>query len=155
MRRFCLGDDVRVANLAASQWQNRVGTIVEIFEHGPYEEGKIVQECAVALDGERRWFMDKHLMRTVPAKLIRFFRTEVSQRWQLDPNDAIIHEWLGYAYEKKQMQKEAIAEWSKGLSLIGTGEDASLLERTYAPPPACSSRSSPAPPRHRRRSGRR
>src|SRR5439155_22243713 len=87
MRRFCLGDDVRVANLAASQWQNRVGTIVEIFEHGPYEEGKIVQECAVALDGERRCFMDKHLMRTVPAKLIRFFRTEVSQRWQLDPND--------------------------------------------------------------------
>jgi hypothetical protein len=30
------------------------------------------------------------------------------------------------------MQKEAIAEWSKGLSLIGTGEDASVLERTYA-----------------------
>jgi hypothetical protein len=29
------------------------------------------------------------------------------------------------------MQKEAIAEWSKGLRLIGTGEDASLLERTY------------------------
>ena len=51
---------------------------------------------------------------------------------ELDPNDAIIHEWLGYAYEKKQMQKEAIAEWSKGLSLIGTFEDASLLERTYA-----------------------
>src|SRR5436189_200846 len=51
---------------------------------------------------------------------------------EIDPNDAIIHEWLGYAYEKKQMQKEAIAEWSKGLSLIGTGEDASLLERTYA-----------------------
>jgi TolB-like protein/Flp pilus assembly protein TadD len=51
---------------------------------------------------------------------------------EIDPNDAIIHEWLGYAYEKKQMQKEAIAEWSKGLSLIGTGEDASLIERTYA-----------------------
>jgi adenylate cyclase len=51
---------------------------------------------------------------------------------EIDPNDAIIHEWLGYAYEKKQMQKEAIAEWSKSLSLIGTGEDASVLERTYA-----------------------
>ena len=51
---------------------------------------------------------------------------------EIDPNDAIIHEWLGYAYEKKQMQKEAIAEWSKGLSLIGTSEDASVLERTYA-----------------------
>jgi TolB-like protein/Tfp pilus assembly protein PilF len=50
---------------------------------------------------------------------------------ELDPNLPILHEYLGYTYEKKQMQKEAIAEWSKGLRLIGTGEDASLLERTY------------------------
>ena len=50
---------------------------------------------------------------------------------ELDPNLPIAHEWLGYAYEKKQMQKEAIAEWSKALSLSGAAEDASLLERTY------------------------
>jgi tetratricopeptide (TPR) repeat protein len=51
---------------------------------------------------------------------------------ELDPNLPIAHEWLGYAYEKRQMQKEAIAEWSKALGLSGEGEHASLLERTYA-----------------------
>jgi TolB-like protein/class 3 adenylate cyclase/Tfp pilus assembly protein PilF len=51
---------------------------------------------------------------------------------ELDPSSAFAHEWLGDAYEKKQMQKEAIVEWSKALTLSGDGEHASLLERTYA-----------------------
>src|SRR5436305_3224266 len=51
---------------------------------------------------------------------------------ELDPGSAFAHEFLGNAYEKKQMQKEAIAEWSKALHLSGVDEDASLLERTYA-----------------------
>jgi serine/threonine protein kinase/Tfp pilus assembly protein PilF len=51
---------------------------------------------------------------------------------ELDPSSAFAHEWLGDAYEKKQMQKEAMAEWSKALHLSGVDEDASLLERTYA-----------------------
>src|SRR5437660_6682311 len=51
---------------------------------------------------------------------------------ELDPGSAFAHEFLGNAYEKKQMQKEAIAEWSKALHLSGLDEDASLLERTYA-----------------------
>ena len=42
------------------------------------------------------------------------------------------HEFLGYAYEQKGMQKEAIAEWGKVLTLRGAGERASGLERTYA-----------------------
>jgi len=50
---------------------------------------------------------------------------------ELDSNLPMLHEYLGYTYEKKQMHKEAIAEWSKGLRLIGADEDASLLERTY------------------------
>ena len=50
---------------------------------------------------------------------------------ELDSNLPMLHEYLGYTYEKKQMQREAIAEWSKGLRLIGADEDASLLERTY------------------------
>src|SRR5437588_662972 len=50
---------------------------------------------------------------------------------ELDSNLPILHEYLGYTYEKKQMHREAIAEWSKGLRLIGADEDASLLERTY------------------------
>jgi serine/threonine-protein kinase len=50
---------------------------------------------------------------------------------ELDSNLPILHEYLGYTYEKKQMHREAIAEWGKGLRLIGADEDASLLERTY------------------------
>src|SRR5438046_3553160 len=51
---------------------------------------------------------------------------------ELDPGSGFAHEWVGDAYEKKQMQKEAIAEWSKALHLSGVDEDGSLLERTYA-----------------------
>jgi adenylate cyclase len=51
---------------------------------------------------------------------------------ELDPNSGATHEWLGYAYEKKNMAKEAIGEWSKALHLTGVDEDASLLEHTYA-----------------------
>ncbi|HYY99487.1 MAG TPA: protein kinase, partial [Pyrinomonadaceae bacterium] len=51
---------------------------------------------------------------------------------ELDPNYPPAHEWLGYAYEQKGMQREAVAEWVKALSLSGAGEQASSLERTYA-----------------------
>src|SRR5438552_2805066 len=51
---------------------------------------------------------------------------------ELDPSSGFAHELLGYAHEKKQMQKQAIAEWSKALHLSGAAEDASLLEGTYA-----------------------
>jgi hypothetical protein len=87
MRRFHLGDDVRVAYLPASEWQNRVGTIVEIFELEPHEAENTAQECVVDLGGERRCFMNKHLVKTVSARMVRFFRAEVSERWQLEPND--------------------------------------------------------------------
>jgi tetratricopeptide (TPR) repeat protein len=51
---------------------------------------------------------------------------------ELDPNYLPAHEDLGDAYEKKGMQREAIAEWGKALTLRGAGEQASNLERTYA-----------------------
>jgi serine/threonine protein kinase len=51
---------------------------------------------------------------------------------ELDPNYAMPHEWLGYAYEKKEMHKEATAEWRRALNLSGASEEASILERTYA-----------------------
>src|SRR5438105_1880455 len=51
---------------------------------------------------------------------------------ELEPGSAFGHEGLGNAYEKKNMAKEAIGEWSKALYLTGVDEDASLLEGTYA-----------------------
>src|SRR5713226_1954950 len=86
MRHFRIGDYVRVLGLPGSEWQDREGTIVEIFEHGPYEHGDILQECAVNFEGERRWFITKHLVKTVSARLLRFYRAEVLVRWQLEPS---------------------------------------------------------------------
>ncbi|MEP6819910.1 MAG: protein kinase [bacterium] len=51
---------------------------------------------------------------------------------ELDPNFPPAHEWLGYVYEQKGMQREAVTEWSRALSLSGASEQASSLERTYA-----------------------
>jgi adenylate cyclase len=51
---------------------------------------------------------------------------------ELDPNFPLVHEGLGDAYEKKGMQKEAIAEWVNALTLMGENEQASILQQTYA-----------------------
>ncbi len=51
---------------------------------------------------------------------------------ELDQNFAAAHQALGDAYEQQGMHREAIAEWAKALTLSGDGEQASLLERTYA-----------------------
>jgi adenylate cyclase len=51
---------------------------------------------------------------------------------ELDPNFPPVHEGLGDAYEKKGMQKEAIAEWANALTLTGENEGASILQQTYA-----------------------
>ena len=51
---------------------------------------------------------------------------------ELDPNLPFAHESLGDAYEKKGMQKEAIAEWVNALTLTGEKEEAAMLQQTYA-----------------------
>ncbi|HKR53888.1 MAG TPA: tetratricopeptide repeat protein, partial [Chthoniobacterales bacterium] len=51
---------------------------------------------------------------------------------ELDPNFPPVHESLGDAYEKKGMQKEAIAEWVNALTLTGEKEEAAILKQTYA-----------------------
>lgn len=50
----------------------------------------------------------------------------------LDANHAGTHEWLGYAYEQKGMQREAIAEWERSLTLGGESDVAALRGRTFA-----------------------
>nr|MBA3438436.1 protein kinase [Pyrinomonadaceae bacterium] len=57
---------------------------------------------------------------------------EFRETLELDPNFAAAHEWIGYAYEQKGMQREAVAEWGESLTLSGAGEQARRLERTYA-----------------------
>ena len=86
MKRFQVGDDVRVSDLPNSQWQDLAGTIVEIRERHSCGEAGMVQECAVKIAGELRWFMADHLVKTVSTKWVRFFQTEAMYRWKLDPN---------------------------------------------------------------------
>src|SRR5262245_27812864 len=86
MTRLQLGDEVRIAGLANSQWQDRRGTIVNIVEDDTIE-GSIKQECEVDFRGERRWFKAEHLVKSVPERFIRLFRAEAVQRWDLDPDD--------------------------------------------------------------------
>ena len=97
MRHFRLGDYVEVAGLPGSKWQHRQGTVVEIFEHGLYEQEQIAEECAVNIGGERRCFMTEHLVKTLPPKLVRLFRAEIMERWHLDPND--VHSLKGDRHE--------------------------------------------------------
>ena len=51
---------------------------------------------------------------------------------ELEPNYGPAHEWLGYAYERKGMEKEAVAEWVKALKLRREDEVAANVERAYA-----------------------
>jgi hypothetical protein len=79
--RFQPGDAVRVARLPHSEWQGEHGVIAEIVEHG--EAGPDTQECAVQFAENRRcWFLSIHLTKTIPERLVRFFRAEVSERWK-------------------------------------------------------------------------
>jgi hypothetical protein len=86
MKRFQVGDQVRVASLSSSPWQNSRGTIIEILESHPLADSGTLQECAVKIGDKRCWFMSAHLARSVPARFVRFFRAEVLDRWRLDPD---------------------------------------------------------------------
>jgi tetratricopeptide (TPR) repeat protein len=50
---------------------------------------------------------------------------------ELDLNSMFARDWLGYVYERKGMYKEAIAEWSKALTLGHEDEQAQLLADAY------------------------
>jgi hypothetical protein len=80
---FQAGDYVRVTRIHGSQWQDRRGTIVDTILRG--EKGQL-QECAVSLGSEQRWFMAQHLVRALSPHLVRPFRNAVVDRWKLDPD---------------------------------------------------------------------
>jgi serine/threonine protein kinase/Flp pilus assembly protein TadD len=73
------------------------------------------------------WGITLFFMRQYDRAIDQFRKT-----LELDPNYVTAHEDLGDAYEKKGMQREAIAAWAKALTLRGEEQQASILERTYA-----------------------
>ena len=100
MKPFAVGDQVRVAGLSSSPWQNSRGTIIEVLDRHQFGDAGTLQECAVRIGDERCWFMAEHLVRSVPARFVRFFRAEVLDRWKLDPDKVSLlngdrHELVG------------------------------------------------------------
>lgn len=57
---------------------------------------------------------------------------QIRKTLELEPNYAPARDWLGNLYERKNNQREAIAEWSRALVLSRQSETAKLLEQTYA-----------------------
>jgi hypothetical protein len=76
---FQIGDRVTVHGVPASEWRNGSGVIVNIVDRE--QDGELTQECAVQFPAARRWFLAKDLSRSTPAKWVRFFRYEASERW--------------------------------------------------------------------------
>src|SRR5262245_3194959 len=88
MIRFQVGDEVQVGGLPTSEWRGLRGIIVKVLDRPNDQTGETVQECAVRFAASRRWFLADHLIRTIPDKWIRFFRTEALDRWnQLENSD--------------------------------------------------------------------
>lgn len=85
--QYRVGDHIRVSRVQGSSWQGWHGTIVDVINR---PEDPSVQECAVSLDGERRWFMAQQLIRSISPQFIRFFRNEALDRWRLDPDKAVL-----------------------------------------------------------------
>lgn len=73
------------------------------------------------------WGLTLFFMRQYDRAIDQFRKT-----LELDSNYVTAHESLGDAYEKKGMQREAIAAWAKALTLRGEEQQASILERTDA-----------------------
>lgn len=53
------------------------------------------------------------------------------QALELDPYDVFVHDALGDAYERRGLEREAIAEWSAALTLAGDPSAAATVDRAY------------------------
>src|SRR5262245_45893784 len=59
------------------------------------KKGQTQQEFAIKFDVQRCWFLAEHLVKTIPAKLVGFFRYEVANRWRFDTEEvfALSGDW--------------------------------------------------------------
>ena len=88
--KFQNGDEVRVVGLPSSEWHGMAGLVVNTLERPADGEREPAQECAVQFPSCRRWFLASDLVRTIPDRALRFFRSEALERWtQLSPDDVI------------------------------------------------------------------
>jgi hypothetical protein len=119
MIQFHVGDEVQVVGLPTSEWRGLRGVIVKVFDRPNDETGQTVQECAVQFAASRRWFLADHLIRTIPDKWLRFFRTEAFDRWnQLEHTDlsllhgdrdtltALLQDRYGFARRRAELEAD-------------------------------------------------
>jgi hypothetical protein len=88
MIRFQIGDQVRIADVSASEWRGSLGVVVKTVERDNAEQDS-TQECAVQFPEGRRWFIAGQLARTAPNKTVRLFRGEALLRWKDLSNDDV------------------------------------------------------------------
>jgi hypothetical protein len=77
-----------------------------------------------------------------PARVLIARLTNTNHHW-IGTEFALAHEGLGDAYEQKGMQKEAIAEWSKALTLLSGATNRHLCWNDPLPRPGSMRRSAP------------
>ena len=119
MIRFQVGDEVQVGGLPTSEWRELRGIVVKVLDRPNDETGQTVQECAVQFAATGRWFLADHLIRTIPDKWIRFFRTEAFDRWkQFENTDlpllkgdrdtltALLQDRYGFARRKAEIEAD-------------------------------------------------
>jgi len=115
---FQIGDQVRVIGLPHSEWHGVSGVVVNLIERpgrssraGQLDELNAdetlpVQECAIQTYSGKRWFLAADLVRTVPDRALRLFRSELLERWPgLSPDDVISlngtrQELIGFLQER-------------------------------------------------------
>ena len=84
MNRLRVGDEVKVI-CSSTQWRDASGIVTEIVQRQDAHNLKRIQECAVKFKSGRRWFMAEHLVRLRSPKLDRLLRSEITNRWPIDP----------------------------------------------------------------------
>src|SRR2546426_12640975 len=81
--RFQVGDAVRVSGSPNSPWRGSRGVIVEMIQRPIGGDDPETKEYAVRFAGEQRsLFLGEDLVKAPPDKLVRFFRSEVTERLQ-------------------------------------------------------------------------
>jgi hypothetical protein len=137
MNRLRVGDKVKVM-CPSSQWRDSSGVVTEIIQRLDAQNVKCVQECAVRLKGGGRcWFMAEHLVRLRSPKLDRLLRSEITNRWPIDPTRTesldisraglirFLCEYFGFSQSRATIEAdELFSEFDKRLQCARDSEGA-------------------------------
>jgi serine/threonine-protein kinase len=126
------GDLKRVIEANPNYSEGRHHYAYLLLENGRLEEACAQMKVALALEPlsvpYNRMLAMLHYRMRDHDRAVRQYRKAL----ELDPNDAFTRELLGDVYEQQGMEREAVVEWVRALTLIGQGKSAAKLQRTFA-----------------------